>query len=76
MKTNTEIKEDAKLSKEIQEENKGKQRNTDDKRRKRTHEEIKEGSKTINKNEGNVDTSKYIQINTVGNGGKERNRRR
>lgn len=76
MKTNTEIKDDAKLSTEIQEENKGKQRNTDDKRRKRTHEEIKEGSKTINKNEGNVGTSKYIQINTVGNGSKERNRSR
>lgn len=76
MKTNTEIKDYAKLSKEIREENKGKQRNTEDKRRKRTREEIKEGSKTIKKNAGNVSTSRDIRINTVGNGGKERNRSR
>lgn len=76
MKTNREIKDYTKLSKEIREENKGKQRNTEDKRRKRTHEEIKEGSKTIKKNEGNVGTSRDIQINNVGNRGKERNRSR
>jgi len=37
---------------------------------------MKEGNKTIKKTEGNVGTSRDIQINTVGNGGKERKRNR
>ena len=76
MKTSTEIKDGAKLSKEILEESKGKQRNTEDKRRKRTYEEIKEGRKTIKKNEGNVGIIRDMRINTAGNGSKERKRSR
>lgn len=37
---------------------------------------MKEESKTIKKTEGNVGTNRDIKVNTVGNGGKERNRSR
>jgi len=37
---------------------------------------MKEGNKTIKKTEGIVDTSRDIQINTVGNGSKARKRSR